>query len=574
MPEIAERFEREAMAASNIHSPYIAAATDFGHLDDGSMYLIMEFVEGQTLRELIEAGPCPVLKAIKIAKQIGAALAAAHQIGIVHRDLKPENIMLSYGPQDELLIKVLDFGVARIPVDFGRSQFPAPLESVTPEAQVEKNHTQANMVFGTPEYMAPEQAMGAKVDASADLYALGIILYELLSANHPFNTSAELGILGEQLSKGAPPLRAKYPDLRVPKSLELCVSSLLKTEISERPKDASSLLYELERIAIQIKKNEAKPKTLADTDAKLLDEHSLIGDPIKKIKLNFAEATQSFDSHPLKRRKYALMGAVLITILASSILIFSGNSNEDTEEQESTALGDKTSPSALAPSASELSKDNHQEASQDSLVIEECPEPLIKEAEKKGEAALLKLEELYPNSPSLLISIALGQMKAGHNKQALEKARQLIRLDPAQSQDRKMAQLMWGLAQDTSLSPAVLDILAQSMGEKGAMVLFDLATVSGVSSQVAKLAMDKLRSKKVQTESSVDVDIAIRLLLAKDCAARAELVPDIAEHGGERSAELLTELSSKKGCTAPAKLCNPCLDPKAVTAALQLARQR
>src|SRR5688500_474935 len=172
VPEVVARFEREAMAAANIDHPNVAAATDFGRLADGSVFLVLEFVQGRSLREEIALGPMAVERALHIARQIGSGLRGAHLHGIVHRDLKPENIMLVEKEGDPDFVKVLDFGVAKVPIG------EVPTQG-TPISR-------AGMVFGTPEYMAPEQALGEPVDGRADLYALGVMLFEMLAGERPF----------------------------------------------------------------------------------------------------------------------------------------------------------------------------------------------------------------------------------------------------------------------------------------------------------------------------------------------------------------------------------------------------
>src|SRR5690606_26009150 len=139
------------------------------------VFLILEFVEGRPLTELIARGPLPIGRVMDIALQIAAALEAAHGRGIVHRDLKPDNILLVEREAQGDFAKVLDFGIAKVPQGTGASSGPI---------------TQVGMVYGTPEYMAPEQALGQEVDARADLYALGVIIYELLTGKRPYEGAA------------------------------------------------------------------------------------------------------------------------------------------------------------------------------------------------------------------------------------------------------------------------------------------------------------------------------------------------------------------------------------------------
>jgi serine/threonine-protein kinase len=195
-PEILARFEREAVAAGHVEHPNVAAATDFGQLADGSFFLVLEYVAGRSLRDEIDKGPLPLERALHVLRGISAGLGAAHAAGIVHRDLKPENVMLVQHEGDPDFVKILDFGIAKL--DPGA---PPVRAGATPQL------TRAGAVLGTPDYMAPEQALGEAVDARADLYALGIILYEMLTGNRPFHGGA-LTVMRDRIVGDVPELPA------------------------------------------------------------------------------------------------------------------------------------------------------------------------------------------------------------------------------------------------------------------------------------------------------------------------------------------------------------------------------
>ncbi len=197
-PEIVQRFEREAMAAANIEHPNVANATDFGKLPDGAFYLVLEYVEGIDLRQLLQRDKfLNPARAVHIALQILGALGRAHELGIVHRDLKPENILLVEKDGDPEFVKVLDFGIARVPVGaLGAARAGDPSKPLT----------KAGTVYGTPEYMAPEQALGHQVDGRADLYALGVLLFEMLSGARPYDDPDKIALLGAHVSKAIPRL--------------------------------------------------------------------------------------------------------------------------------------------------------------------------------------------------------------------------------------------------------------------------------------------------------------------------------------------------------------------------------
>jgi serine/threonine protein kinase len=233
VPEVVARFEREAMAAANIDHSNVAAATDFGKLDDGSVYLVLEYVEGESLRDLVAQGPFPPERAIRIARQIASALGAAHALDIVHRDLKPENVMLVTRAGDHDFVKVLDFGIAKVPMG-------------EPKLTEGKPITRAGMVFGTPEYMAPEQALGQQVDGRADLYSLGVIFFEMLAGRRPFSSATGVGILGQQLSKLPPTIAERSPGVSVPRAVEQVAQRLLARDIAGRYQNAAEAVVALD----------------------------------------------------------------------------------------------------------------------------------------------------------------------------------------------------------------------------------------------------------------------------------------------------------------------------------------
>ncbi|MBX3259425.1 MAG: protein kinase [Labilithrix sp.] len=246
LPEVVARFEREAMAAAHIDHPHVVTATDFGKLEDGSFFLALEFVEGKSLREVIALGRLELGRALHIGRQIAAALSRAHALKIVHRDLKPENVMLVERDGDPDFVKVLDFGIAKVQIGeltAGDVSQAGPGQPVL---------TQAGMVYGTPEYMAPEQALGQPVDARADLYALGCIVYEMLCGVRPFDAESKVALLGMQVTAPMPPMATKAPDANVPPEVEALVKRLLAKEASERLGDARELIDGITTVMSQL----------------------------------------------------------------------------------------------------------------------------------------------------------------------------------------------------------------------------------------------------------------------------------------------------------------------------------
>lgn len=187
-PDVVKRFVQEAQACSSIGHANIIDITDFGNLPDGTAYFVMEFLVGEPLTDLIRrGGSLAADEAVALVRQIASALSAAHARGIVHRDLKPDNIFLIESGGIDRFVKVLDFGIAKV-------------------GGANSKLTKTGMIFGTPHYMSPEQSAGQMVDARTDVYALGVIMYEMFTGQVPFDADTFMGILSKHMfEQPAPP---------------------------------------------------------------------------------------------------------------------------------------------------------------------------------------------------------------------------------------------------------------------------------------------------------------------------------------------------------------------------------
>jgi serine/threonine protein kinase len=221
-PIVLARFEREAVAMQALAHEHIVAALGYGKSPEGDMCLVMEHVEGETLRRMMKRVKEPPLWGVlEIARQLASALVRAHGLGVVHRDLKPENVMVTWLGEGRPWIKVLDFGMARL-LQGGPG---TPL-------------TRKGAVFGTPEYMPPEQAMGQPVDARADQYAFGVIVFEMIAGSRPFKGKSPLETLQKQIREAPPKLREVAPS--TPAGIEAAIERMLAKKPDDRFPDVAS----------------------------------------------------------------------------------------------------------------------------------------------------------------------------------------------------------------------------------------------------------------------------------------------------------------------------------------------
>jgi len=231
MPDLVERFRREARAASKIGHPNIVDVTDSGSTPDGSVYFVMEYLQGVELGSVIEReGALEVSRALKITAQVCRALQAAHREGIIHRDLKPENIFLITKGGEADVVKVLDFGIAK---------------TTEAEAARERRLTSPGMAMGTPEYMAPEQAAGRPADARTDIYSLGAIMYEMVTGIPPYSGDNFMEILTKKATQDPPPAVTVRPEL--PLAVSELVGSAMSRDPALRPPSMEALEYELNK---------------------------------------------------------------------------------------------------------------------------------------------------------------------------------------------------------------------------------------------------------------------------------------------------------------------------------------
>ena len=237
-PGLRERFEREAQTISSLNHPHICVLHDVGHYD-GIDYLVMEFLEGETLASRLERGPVPPREAIRTAIEIGDALDKAHRQGIVHRDLKPANVMLTKNGA-----KLLDFGLAKLRM----AEAPVPV-AVTAIPTDVRNLTVAGTVLGTLQYMAPEQLEGKEADARSDIFAYGVTVYEMVTGVKAFQGKTQVSLMAAILEQDPPPITSRQPI--APAALDAIVDGCVAKDPDERWQSARDVVKQLKAVKDQ-----------------------------------------------------------------------------------------------------------------------------------------------------------------------------------------------------------------------------------------------------------------------------------------------------------------------------------
>jgi serine/threonine-protein kinase len=326
IPQIVERFEREARSASRLDNEHIVRVTDFGRAPNGALFLVMELLEGESLTHRLKtAGAMPPADALELVDQILTALEHAHANGVVHRDLKPDNMML-VRRDHRVIIKILDFGLAKMTTGAGAENGPTL--------------TQAGMVFGTPRYMAPEQAAAEPVDERTDLYAVGVILFEMLAGRPPFVAENAVDLLTAHLTQPVPPLEghAATP------SLEAMINRAMQKHRKDRYESAAAFRAAVNETRSSLPDYIAGFLPPVSADTRLAD--TKISNTVVK---RGPSAIQSMVPAP-KANISAILLAVAVAIIAGiSIFIFSGDeeTSAHTKAEAAIASGDLSSARAI-----------------------------------------------------------------------------------------------------------------------------------------------------------------------------------------------------------------------------------
>ncbi len=510
LPEVVARFEREAVAAASIDHPNVAAATDFGRLGDGSFYLVLEHIAGRSLAELLaRREPLPEGRVVPIIRQIAEALVGAHAQGIVHRDLKPENIMLVERPDDPEFVKVLDFGIAKVSVEPGGPVL-----------------TRAGSVFGTPQYMSPEQAGGGQADARSDLYALGILAYEMLSGYPPFDDPDVRRVVMMQTSE--------FP-ARLPADcgarLRAFVERLLEKDPERRFQTAHEALEALDAIA----REEDRP-----------------GEPPRRFRVLLGRIPEQvrIGKLSLTREHVVLLvggGAALVglSLLVLLVVALWPDRPAATPAAAPVAEGQEAMPAAV------------------SSVVPKLPrEVLVARAAVGDEEALDLLHKRAESSGTAESWLALGRgyARRGQHGIAMRAYEKALERQGTLRNDHVLLRDVRAAAREEASAEAALRVASRLLDSAGADILYDVWVSTAQKTPTTQLAKQLVYDSSVRSKASPSLEVALKLRAAERCQDYERLLSDVILYGDRRVARLVKPLKLTTGCGPGTREdCYPCL---------------
>ena len=398
--EAVGRFLLEARSASSIGNPHIVDISDFGELADGSTYFVMEFLDGNTLGDLLEQRRAlPVDLIAEVGLQMCDGLAAAHAQQIVHRDLKPENVTLIKQGAQTNFVKILDFGIAKVST-----------------AQSSERLTVAGAVFGTPHYMSPEQAAGAAVDHRTDIYSLGVILYEMASGELPFNADNFMGILTQHMYKAPVPIRALVSAPDCPPGLEAIILKCLSKKPDGRYPSMDDLASDLRKL---------QTGQIPDAVHEMMARSGSFNVPADYFKTAAALVAPPQGQRRRLGPRYAWIAAAAVCVIVALVVVF--RDAIGTAHQQLGPAPEGSSTAAGEPSSSPSADSQAGRTKERSVVV--AVDPITAKAFRDGMPIDLPANVSVPDGQSVTLEIKAE----GYEPQTLvlngDEERKMIKLD-------------------------------------------------------------------------------------------------------------------------------------------------
>jgi eukaryotic-like serine/threonine-protein kinase len=562
-PEIAEneeviaRFRREAEAAAQLEHPNIVAATDFGRTEDGAFFLVLEYIDGKSLRDRLAAGALEAARAIRIARQIAFALGRAHDAGIVHRDVKPENVMLVRKGEDPEFVKVLDFGIARFNPQEGRDQ-GQPL-------------TRLGTVMGTPEYMAPEQALGEPVTARSDLYSLGVLLYEMLTGVRPFDGDT-MAMLSMHIVAPVPTMAERAPGVAVPPAVEAVVRRLLEKDAAVRYESARAVVDAMDEAAaasglhipaLESERLLSRPSIVDRPSAVVVpaagaSSPSTQREVFAKTALGAPAVERPAAPTPSLEAKMAPLVAQAKTLLAS----IEQTTGVPRRIAVAVAAAIPLVVLVLVVSVVIIRRSGASTGGGAiglSLGSEQASAEAIRAAAAKGPVALEELAAKRPGDVAVLRELAFAYDAAGRPSDALAAVQRAVTAAPG-AVPIDLVRIVARAASKFETADAAFALLEDSLGEPGVDALIELSESTSAPPATRARAQKSLTRGSVRQKASPAAAILLDLRAATTCEERRNVVGRAVEHADARAVPELMALAKKGGCGRRRRHdCHPCL---------------
>jgi serine/threonine-protein kinase len=491
-----------------------------------------------------------------------SALRRAHELGIVHRDLKPENVLLVEKDGDADFVKVLDFGIARVPIgSIGTSTGGENGPSLT----------RAGMVYGTPEYMAPEQALGQPVDGRSDLYSVGVMLFEMLTGRRPYDNKDKVALLGQHVAGPIPRVRERAPEAGVSAEVEAIVTRLLSKSPSDRYPDAQAAADALLAIGTEPTTPISDPS--AESNGNGGNVHSPFSlEPPQMREPRAFEIAATMPPPPkgslaklfASPRLLAIAGGGALLLVVVLVLAFRKPSSTDDDAGKASKTHSKTAATVSGAISGEpspiASVVNGSDVKQDAQMA------LGRIASGEVEAGTKALEALakrYPGDPFVLRSLAVSYSKQRRHLEALATLKQLLKVSTAAAADPGIDSVIDDALIATTpagAADAAWSLLEKEMGGEGGRILYDVAYGKRGPDSLRNRAQKSLADAEMQKKLTTPIRAAFELRSASGCTAKRAAIEKYRADFDARALALLAPLRSTSGCGfLRNRDCLPCL---------------
>ena len=561
-PDYARRFEREAFVTGRTDHPNCVTVSDFGPLEGGGFYLVMELVDGVLLADVLdEVERMPPRRALHIIRHVLRGLGHAHGNGIVHRDVKPANVILLKQDNDDDFAKILDFGIAKL-VDAAAAHDPA-----------NNQLTRVGTTVGTPTYVAPEQAVGGVVDARSDLYSVSIMLYEMIAGRPPFQDEDTVRVLAKHLSAPVPPMAELAPDVVVSPAVEELIRKGLSKDKAERYPNAAAYIAAIDDLFVRRQvdglgpsDSAGRPMSLADTG--LAAATPVPGPPIPRpvpaiVMSGPIDALSGPTAAPEpgsvtrtslvglrspRRRRMVVIGGVVAAVIVLAMVSSGGGGGPAKGKPGSKAAAAGTGKKNAGKSAASEEPAPGVDDDARRKVLYQADELIEKRRPEQAIALIRKQLGDVEGDPAAQVMLGHAYMASGRPLEGLKAYWRVVESEKklalgSEKLRRNVESLLGG--RDSNGAIAALDLLAALDDEAAQDKVAAVAsgdTRNAVRLRARKLADEKGYGKKVDRVKSFSLD----LLQFKSCQERATAVPVLRQLGDKRAIPALERARGKR----------------------------